>query len=374
MEEMQQREYDEVIKKIEKNYKAVTLSEYKKLVGFMQTRYHGYDQILSALPKEQLWHNYDYFGRSYCEAVQHRQRWGLSSKHYILSCLLKASQGLTSESRRRIFSEERMTIFQDNIGFGHRTGFAQIKFFVEKDTPYLFLVHEYGFNSITNKIEDLVTTVEAEYLLDTGFSVIEDKVQIYYKDVGDSYNQVNLEVGLVHPKWRTLEPQERLWFDHTWDSLGNETKDQQPSAFFFEKGKQFDAYNTIMNIFTNVKKELFIVDNYIDSTLFLMLEKVNPGARIRLLTSKLQGDAPVAIEKFRDQRGNFEWCQAKDFHDRYIFADNDGYLLGASIKDFADKATTLVTIQEKQVVKLIKSYAMDKFKTAILNKSLIQSP
>ncbi|MEK3900062.1 hypothetical protein [Paenibacillus sp. FSL R7-0179] len=361
MSTIKQKEYDLLMKKIAQNYNDVSLVEYKLLVEFICSRYTGHDPILSTLSNRQLRLNYDYFGRSYYDSVQYRQRWGPSSKHYILSCLYKSSYGLTSESRKKIFAEEKMIISQDNVSFGNRTGFAQFKFFVKSNIPYLLLVHEYGYNSITSKIEELASKIEMEYLSDVGFGIIEDKVQIYYKESGDFYDQVILEEGLKQPKWRTLDPKERQWFDQSWDSLGIEREEDEQSTIFFEKGRQFDAFNTIKNIFTNVKKELFIVDNYIDSDLFLMLENVHKDIPIKILTSKMQGDAPVAAEKFKAQRGDFEWRKAKDFHDRYIFADNDCYLLGASINNFADKATTLVAIKEKQVVKLIKAYAMEHF-------------
>lgn len=105
------------------------------------------------------------------------------------------------------------------------------------------------------------------------------------------------------------------------------------------------------------KREILIIDNYIDTSLFLVLGEVDQSVAIKILTSKLHGDTPIAIEKYKAQRGNFEWCQVKEFHDRYIFIDNECYLLGASIKDFANRATTLSAIKDKQVVIIIKNYA-----------------
>ncbi|WP_340959769.1 hypothetical protein [Paenibacillus sp. FSL R10-2748] len=128
--------------------------------------------------------------------------WGSSSKHYILSNLYKASYGLTSENRRKIFTEKNLTLYQDNVGFGRRTGFVKFLFFVEQDVPYLLIVKEYGYNSITNKIEEVVGTIESEHLKDLGFSVIENEVQIWYMEDGEFYQQVQLEYGLVNSEWR----------------------------------------------------------------------------------------------------------------------------------------------------------------------------
>ncbi|MBP1157673.1 MULTISPECIES: hypothetical protein [unclassified Paenibacillus] len=356
-----QKTYDSILSKIRANYEDVSLAELKRISEIICSRYTGSDIILSQLSNKELMGNMDYFSRSYFELVNYKKVWGSGSKHYILSSLFKSSYGLSSESRKRIFAEKELFIEQDNVGYGNRSGFAHFKFFVRGKIPYLFLVHEYGYNSITNKIEELVTTIENEFLHDIGFDIIKDEVQIFYKDVGEHYDQVTLQLEMKNPKWRSLEMHEQLWFDQTWDSIGLGGEEPGRNTYFFEKGKQFDAYKTIMEIFVNVKKELFIVDNYVDSSLFLMLDIVKSSASIKLLTSKMHGDASIAVDKFKAQRGNFDWCKAKDFHDRYLIADNDCYLLGASIKDFANKATTLVAIKEKEVIKVIKTYALNMF-------------
>ncbi|RTE02757.1 hypothetical protein [Paenibacillus whitsoniae] len=363
-----QRLYDTILSKIYKNYEDVSLEEFKRLSEVICSRYSGGDLILDQLSNEELIRNMDYFARSYFELAKYKKIWGVGSKHYILSNLYKSSHGLSSESRRKIFIEKEMFIEQDNIGFGNRSGFAHFKFFVRANIPYLLLVHEYGYNSITNKVEELVSTIDNDFLHDIGFDVIKDEVQIYYKDTGSHYEQVTLQLGIKSPEWRSLEVYEQVWFDQTWDTVGHVTDERSQHAYFFEKGKQFDAYNSIMDILANVKKELIIVDNYIDSSLFLMLGVVPPTVSILILTSKMHGDASVAIEKFKAQRGNFEWSKAKDFHDRYIFADEGCYLLGASIKDFANKATTLVAIKEKPVIKLMKNYAKEKFEEGLSRK------
>lgn len=362
---MDQKEFDIIIDKLIRDYSNISISEYKKMVEFIQYRYHGYDPVISSLSTQEILQSYDYFARSYAELVKDKIIWGSSSKHYILSNLCKASYGLTSESRRKIFTERNLVLYQDNFGFGKRTGFVRFLFFVEEEVPYLLIAKEYGYNSITNKIEELVGAIESEHLIDIGFSIIENKVQVWYMDDGEFYQQVQLEPGLKKPKWRDLEPKERLWFENIWLARENGSQKDRQDTLFFEKGRQFDAYNSIKSILLSAKKEILIVDNYIDSSLFLMLGEVDESVSIKILTSKLHGDASVAIEKYRAQHGNFEWCQVKDFHDRYIFVDNDCYLLGASIKDFANRATTLSAIKEKQVIKVIRNYAMDKLKEAL---------
>ena len=101
-------------------------------------------------------------------------------------------------------------------------------------------------------------------------------------------------------------------------------------------------------------KELTIVDPYLDDPLFSLLEKLGAGVKIKILTSKPQGDSKVIASKFKEQRGNFELYKTNKFHDRYIIADKECYLLGSSINSFGKKATTLVQINDETVINGIK--------------------
>lgn len=367
---MNQRNFNDLLEKLKNDYSSITITEYKELVDFIQYRYNGYDPVLSSLSSPEILRNYDYFVRSASELIKDMTVWGSQSKHYILSNLYKSSYGLTSENRREIFKEKNLKLYQDNIGFGRQTGFVKFLFFLENEFPYLLIAKEYGHNSITNRIEELVSTIESDFLEDIGFSVIENNIQIWYMEDSDFYQQVNLEPGLTNPSWRSLEENEKLWFNNVWLTWENESNNKRPETIFFEKGRQFDAYNTIKTILGSAQREILIVDNYIDSSLFLTLDELNPSVTIKLITSKLNGDIPVALEKYKAQHRNFDWCRGKGFHDRYLFVDNQCYLLGSSIKDFANKATTLSEIKEKHVINLIRDYAMDEFRKSLERRQM----
>lgn len=362
---MDQRKFDDILEKLKNEYSSISITEYKELVDFIQYRYNGYDPILSSLSAKEILRNYDYLLRSVSESIKDMTAWGSQSKHYILSNLFKSSYGLTSENRREIFKEKNLKLYQDNVGFGRQTGFAKFLFFIEDEFAYLLIAKEYGHNSITNRIEELVSIIESEFLEDIGFSIIENNVQIWYMEDSNFFQQVYLEPGLTRPTWRNLEENEKLWFQDVWLRWEKESDNNQPEAVFFEKGRQFDAYITIKSILLSARKEILIVDNYIDFSLLLILTEVNSSVSIKLITSKLNNDMPVALEKYKAQHRNFEWCQVKDFHDRYLFVDNQCYLLGSSIKDFANKATTLLEIKERHVIKSIREYAMNKFRDGL---------
>ena len=107
-------------------------------------------------------------------------------------------------------------------------------------------------------------------------------------------------------------------------------------------GTPYDAYKDIRDELTAATRKLIIVDPYVDSTLFNMLENVQPGVEIQVLTRKMQGDFQLAGQKFKEQRekaqqGTLEVRKSGKLHDRFVFADDKFFHLGASIKDAGTK-------------------------------------
>ncbi len=107
-------------------------------------------------------------------------------------------------------------------------------------------------------------------------------------------------------------------------------------------GDDYEFYRDLKNIVGKAVTSLFIIDNYLDAQLFdLYMEQVQPRAEIRILTDQLRGTVQVVPEKFA-KRGRFELRTSKDTHDRHVFIDHRGWVIGQSIKDAAVKKPTYV--------------------------------
>jgi len=118
--------------------------------------------------------------------------------------------------------------------------------------------------------------------------------------------------------------------------------EQVPLEAIYPGGTPYDAYKDIRDELTAATRKLIIVDPYVDSTLFNMLENVQPGVEIQVLTRKMQGDFQLAGQKFKEQRekaqqGTLEVRKSGKLHDRFIVADDKFFHLGASIKDAGTK-------------------------------------
>ncbi len=108
----------------------------------------------------------------------------------------------------------------------------------------------------------------------------------------------------------------------------------------YDAGDEYAFYLDLKTIVGFATKELFIVDNYLDTQLFdVYMENASPSVTIRVLTDKVVDPLRVVAEKF-SKRGGFQLRSSKDVHDRVAFADDRCWVIGQSIKDAAKKKPT----------------------------------
>jgi hypothetical protein len=116
----------------------------------------------------------------------------------------------------------------------------------------------------------------------------------------------------------------------------------------------YDAYKDIKAIISLAAKKLMVVDPYVDSTVVTLLENVQPGVEIQVLTRKMQGDFRLAGQKFKGQRqkaqqGTLEVRKSGKLHDRFVFADDKSFHLGASIKDAGMKMCAMSEFEDSDI-------------------------
>jgi hypothetical protein len=122
-----------------------------------------------------------------------------------------------------------------------------------------------------------------------------------------------------------------------------------PREVVFSPGSQYFAYKHLSGILESAKSSIAIVDNYVDRTLFDMLEPCKENVSVRILTKGVKPSFEHALRTFMLQfKRNVEVrTQDSDVHDRYVVVDDkDFYSLGASLKQAGDKLTSLVKLQE----------------------------
>jgi hypothetical protein len=103
----------------------------------------------------------------------------------------------------------------------------------------------------------------------------------------------------------------------------------------YEPGGQYNFYRDLSSIISTAKTELFIIDAYLNEQVFnLYVEKVPDRVKVRILSKKID-DNVVAVAKMYAGGRPLELRSSADVHDRAVFIDRSGWVIGQSIKDAA---------------------------------------
>ena len=138
-----------------------------------------------------------------------------------------------------------------------------------------------------------------------------------------------------------LEHEERLKLvESTFSSF------EEKNNHLFCKGQIYDAYSLLMDIFNKSKKEIIIIDNYIDRSLLNLVSKTK--IKVVLVTNKYNNED---YEKYKMQYKNVELIVNNNFHDRFIIIDKKVlYHSGASFTDLGKKCFEISKITEVEIL------------------------
>ena len=162
-----------------------------------------------------------------------------------------------------------------------------------------------------------------EYLL-RGFSVnykmqqLEQKVETQQFDIQDIKNMLK-------------DHQEKIdFFVRT---------NQPPVEGVLFEGQIFDAYKLVEALVKSAKREIILIDNYIDASVFDLLEKRSQGVDATIYTEHV--DQPLQHLQQLNQQQYRRRIEVKEysnrFHDRFLILDDALYHFGASFKDLGKR-------------------------------------
>jgi len=110
-----------------------------------------------------------------------------------------------------------------------------------------------------------------------------------------------------------------------------------PVQGVFYDGQIFDAYAFASDLIQSAKKSITLIDNYVDSSVLVMLSKRTEGVSARIITRKVSETLQLDVEKFNHQYAPIEVVETPRFHDRFLIIDETVYHIGASLKDLGKK-------------------------------------
>ena len=127
---------------------------------------------------------------------------------------------------------------------------------------------------------------------------------------------------------------------------------------FFD-GQIYDAFSFIVGLVKKAKKEIILIDNYVDINTLNILCKKNKGINVVIATSGKGSVSAKDIAKFNAQYPKLSVKTTTDFHDRFLILDkSEVYHIGASIKDAGKKSFGITKIEDKDLVKSLVNKVM----------------
>jgi hypothetical protein len=162
--------------------------------------------------------------------------------------------------------------------------------------------------------------------------------------------------------------------DAEWDAMMSRYRPAEPTPFaeppaarlksakakenhqiFLPAGSQHVAYVQMRKIVKGAKREILIVDNYVDHTLWELLTNAGSKVKVRILTNHMKGDFRLEGRKFVAQYGRpVEVRKTTNYHDRFIIADGlRCWHIGTSIKDAGSKAFAFSELVRAELVKAV---------------------
>lgn len=120
-------------------------------------------------------------------------------------------------------------------------------------------------------------------------------------------------------------------------TLMDKYKIEEKQGIFFQ-GQIFDAYAKFESFIQLAKKEIVLIDGYVDLTVLERLAKKQKGVNVLLYTDSKTKITNLDVQKFNAQYPTLTLNFTSKMHDRFLIIDNSVlYHIGASLKDLAKK-------------------------------------
>ena len=113
-----------------------------------------------------------------------------------------------------------------------------------------------------------------------------------------------------------------------------------PVEGLLHEGQIFDARVCVENLIKQAKKEVIMIDGYVDAATFEILDVRQKGVSATIYTERI-GESLLRIKELHDSQYTDKTIElkkyAENFHDRFLIIDDVVYHFGASFKDLGNR-------------------------------------
>ena len=143
---------------------------------------------------------------------------------------------------------------------------------------------------------------------------------------------------ITHQRFKELES-DVLFLKSKVENISNSLENNSftPKQGIFYDGQIYDAYVFVNDLLKNANKEVLLIDNYVDESVFTLFSKY-PNLKITIYTQSINKQLQLDYKKYRSQYQNMELKEFQKTHDRFLILDSkEIYHIGASLKDLGKK-------------------------------------
>lgn len=120
-----------------------------------------------------------------------------------------------------------------------------------------------------------------------------------------------------------------------------------PKQGIFFDGQVFDAYVFVADLIKRAKKNIYLIDNYVDETVLTLLSKRAKNVTATIYTKSISKQLALDLKKHNSQYPEINVVEFKAAHDRFLILDEkECYHIGASLKDLGKKWFAFSKMQE----------------------------
>ena len=191
----------------------------------------------------------------------------------------------------------------------------------------------------------LSTILKSETAIKTSINIIDAFVSMRHyignnNDIYKSLNNINNKLIDHDSSIKLLQ-----------ESFEKLEEAREINEIYFD-GKIYNAYSKIIDIFSEAKKELIIVDRYTDKTILDMIKDLD--CKVILITGKNSKLSRLDIEKYNKTYNNLSIYYNDTFHDRYFIIDrNKLYHSGNSVNHIGYRKSSIDVLRDNNIKDLI---------------------
>ena len=138
-------------------------------------------------------------------------------------------------------------------------------------------------------------------------------------------------------------------------SLMDKYNVKETQGIFFQ-GQIFDAYAKFESFLSAAKKEIILIDNYVDLSILQRLTKKKKGVNVIIYTDPKTKLTAQDVQTFNAQYPTLTLNYTTKTHDRFLIIDNTTiYHIGASLKDLGKKCFCFDVLESAFIPMILKN-------------------